>query len=256
LKSRIEKKNLTKEFHQVISRIEDDYNQMKDVMLNSGLSGMNLSLVFHELSREVKSISHDITRINIEEIRDRIKFLYNLIEGFSPILKQNQSSIFNIKKILYELKNHNSGRFTHHKIVFSCPPLTDEADDFRITGPINLLFSAINNLIDNSIYWSSFRYEKDNSIPPAILLTTDTETFRGPAIIIADNGDGFKMDIENLTKPFKTLKPGGIGLGLYYTSLVMELCGGEILFFNNDDIKIPKAYNGAVIALVFNPEKK
>ena len=256
LRNKIEKKNLTKEFHTVISRIEDDYNQMRDVMLNSGLSGMNLSLVFHELQREVKSINQDIGKTSIEEIRGRIKFLYDLIEGFSPILKQNQSSVFNIKKLLKSLKDHNSGRFTFHNIVFSCPTLTGEAEDFRITGPNNLLFSAINNLIDNSIYWTSFRHEKDNSVPPAVLLTTDLKSFRGPAIIVADNGDGFKMDIENLTQPFKTLKPGGMGLGLYFTSLVMELCGGDIVFMNNEDLEIPKVYNGAVVALVFNPEKQ
>lgn len=256
LRSKIEKKNLTKEFHNVISRIEDDYNQMRDVMLNSGLSGMNLSLVFHELQREVKSINQDIGKTSIEEIRGRIKFLYDLIEGFSPILKQNQSSVFNIKKLLRSLKDHNSGRFAFHNIVFSCPTLTDEAEDFRITGPNNLLFSAINNLIDNSIYWSTFRFEKDNSVPPAILLTTDLKSFRGPAIIVADNGDGFKMDVENMTQPFKTLKPGGMGLGLYFTSLVMELCGGDIVFMNYEDLEIPKVYNGAVVALVFNPEKQ
>ncbi|WP_025866346.1 ATP-binding protein, partial [Prolixibacter bellariivorans] len=62
LKRKIEKRKLTKEFSHVISRIEDDYKQMRDVMLNSGLSGMNLSLIFHELHREVKSISNDINR--------------------------------------------------------------------------------------------------------------------------------------------------------------------------------------------------
>ena len=254
LKTEIKKKNLTKEFHNVITRIEDDYNQMRDVMLNSGLSGMNLSLIFHELQREVRSINHDIGKINTNEIKQRIKFLADLIEGFSPILKQNQSSVFSIKKLLKSLKDHNSGRLAFHNIVFSCPPITNEAEDFRIVGAENLLFSAINNLIDNSIYWTNLRYEINNSIPPAILLTTDTKTFSGPAIIIADNGDGFKMDGDDMTKPFKSLKPGGMGLGLYFTSLVMELCGGEIQFINQEDIGIPKAFNGAVVVLVFNPE--
>lgn len=256
LKLKIDKKNLSKEFGNVVARIEDDYNQMRDVMLNSGLSGMNLSLIFHELQREVKSINHDIGKTSIDDIKERIKFLYNLIEGFSPILKQNQTSIFSCKKLLRSLKEHNSGRLNYHSTILSCPLLTDEAEDFQIKGPDNLLFSAINNLIDNSIYWTSVRFEKDNSTPPAILMTTDLESFRGPAIIIADNGEGFKMDRENLTKPFKTLKPGGMGLGLYYTSLVMELCGGEIVFINHEDLDIPKVYIGAVVALVFNKENK
>ena len=254
LKIKIEKKKLTKEFHEIISRVEDDYNQMREVMLKSGLTGMNLGLIFHELSREVRVISNDIERKDLEEIRERIKFLYNLIDGFSPILRQNQSTVFSVRELFNGLSKHNSGRFRYHKTIFSCPLLTEKESDFKLNAPQNLIFSAINNLIDNSIYWTSYRYEKDSSVPPAILLTIDTETFDGPAIIVADNGEGFKMDEENLAKPFKTLKPGGMGLGLYFSSLVMELGSGRLMFINGEDIKIPKAYNGAVVVLIFNPQ--
>jgi len=106
-------------------------------------------------------------------------------------------------------------------------------------------------LIDNSIFWTKHRFEKNKKIPPAILVTTDLDSFSKPAIIVADNGEGFKMEFEKMTRPFNTLKPGGMGLGLYFTSMVMELINGELAFLKPGDIKIPSSYNGAIIALIF-----
>ena len=254
LKDTLEKKKLTKEFSSILEKLEDDYGQMREVMITSGLSGMNLSLIFHELSREVHALKNELDSASHEEIKSRLKYLTNLIEGFSPILKQNKSSDFTIKKLFTNIIKYNSGRIAYHRIVFSCPTITGEAMDFSIKGPDNLLFSALNNLIDNSIYWTSLRFEKEGICPPAILLTTNTKSFKGPAIIVADNGEGFKLTPEELTKPFKTLKPGGMGLGLYYSSLVMEMIGGEILFMNSVDVGLPKNYTGAVTVLVFKTQ--
>lgn len=77
-------------------------------------------------------------------------------------------------------------------------------------------------------------------------------TFDGPSIIIADNGLGFSVEPEYLTQPFKTKKVGGMGLGLYFTDLVMNMIGGKLIFPDSSDLEIPKPYQeGACIALVF-----
>ncbi len=70
-------------------------------------------------------------------------------------------------------------------------------------------------------------------------------------MIIGDNGDGFRMDPEDLIRPFVTTRPGGMGLGLYYTSLVMNMFGGKLLFIDPKDYNIPDNVSGAVLALVF-----
>lgn len=51
--------------------------------------------------------------------------------------------------------------------------------------------------------------------------------------------------------PFRSLKPNGMGVGLYYTSLVMEIVGGKLLFPPIDSLELPKVYDGACVALVF-----
>ena len=74
----------------------------------------------------------------------------------------------------------------------------------------------------------------------------------GPALVVADNGTGFQGDEpENLVRPFFTRKPHGMGLGLYYANLAMELNGGQLVFPLPGEIEVPKGFDGAVIAMIF-----
>jgi signal transduction histidine kinase len=117
------------------------------------------------------------------------------------------------------------------------------------------LISALSNLIDNAIYWtrSKVDYNKTNDsvYKPAIYVGSDLLTFDGPAILICDNGPGFSTDPEYLTQPFKTKKEGGMGLGLYFADLVMNMIGGKLIFPDSLDLNVPSVYDGACIALVF-----
>lgn len=59
------------------------------------------------------------------------------------------------------------------------------------------------------------------------------------------------MEPDEMILPFRTLKPSGMGIGLYYASLVMETIGGKLLFPEIHDLGLPEAYDGACVALVF-----
>ena len=62
------------------------------------------------------------------------------------------------------------------------------------------------------------------------------------------------MGTDELVQPYRTLKPGGMGLGLYFSNLVMETIGGKILFPSNEDCSVPHAYTGAIVAIIFPKE--
>ena len=83
----------------------------------------------------------------------------------------------------------------------------------------------------------------------------DTEHFDGPAIAIADNGVGFLMNPEDVILPFRTMKPNGMGVGLYYVNLVMEMSKGKLLFVEPKDAGFGAEYNGACVVLVFPNSK-
>ncbi|WP_304343951.1 ATP-binding protein [Chryseobacterium koreense] len=257
LESKIKDKNLEKELKPLLIRVDKDYTEMRDIMVNSGMTGLNLGVAFHEVDREIRFINADLNsnNVDIEEVKDKVRNLIQILESLSPILRQNRSSLSSAKKVIEIAKRRNDNRFNFHKIIFSSPVLTGEDEDFNFKVPTNLLISAISNLIDNAIYWtrtqSDFIKNVDGQYKPAIYIGTDLFTFEGPSIIIADNGSGFSSEPEYLTQPFKTKKEGGMGLGLYFADLVMNMIGGKLLFPDNSDLDIPQAYNGACIALVF-----
>jgi signal transduction histidine kinase len=253
LKEKLKEKKLEQELSPLIKRVEKDYNDMRDVMLNSGMSGINLGLVFHEVDREVRFINIDLdNNENIDSIKVRVKNLIQLLENFSPILRQNKNIIIKASELVEKAKNINTSRFIFHEVIFSSPLISKENEDFFVKGPANLLLSAVSNIIDNAIYWVGVKRETETSdYKSAIYIGSDLKSFSGPAIIIADNGNGFNLEPDELIQPFRTTRPGGMGLGLYFVNVVMEMLGGKLLFPDKEDLDIPKAYNGAVVALVF-----
>ena len=78
----------------------------------------------------------------------------------------------------------------------------------------------------------------------------------GPALVVADNGTGFQGDDpEHVVRPFFTRKPDGMGLGLYYAALAMELNGGLLAFPQPGETEIPDGFDGAVVALIFKEDR-
>lgn len=261
LNNKLKEKKLEKQFAPLIQRVEKDYNDMRDIMLNSGMTGLNLGVVFHEIDREMNFINNDLksdTDIDIDNIRGRVKNLIVILETFSPILKQNQSGNILASALIEKARNIHRNRYNYHQVIFSSPILTNEASDFKIKGPMNLLIAMLSNLIDNSIYWLRVKQDEDQDKEKkyGILITSDLNTFDAPALIIADNGTGFSMEPEEMVQPFRTNKPGGMGLGLYYTDMVMKLIGGKMTFPDSKDMNIPDVYNGACIALIFPKNTK
>lgn len=253
---KLKAKGVDKELAPLLKRVEKDYNDMRDVMLNSGLTGINLGLVFHEVDREVRFINSDLRNdVDIKNIKQRVKNLMQLLEDFAPILQQNKNVQIEASKLVEKAKHINNPRFVYHRVLLSSPLLTGENKDFIVNGPNNLLISALSNIIDNAIYWVTNKRELEGeTYKAAIYIGTDMDNFAGPAIIIADNGKGFSLEPQDLILPYRTTRPGGMGLGLYFVNMVMELIGGKLLFPDFEEVNLPKAYRGAILALVFPKE--
>ncbi|SGY87507.1 ATP-binding protein [Moritella viscosa] len=259
IKKTIKKHGLEDEMTNKVNQIESDYHQMREVTLSSGIAGINLAVIFHEVERGVDDLNASIRQSDdYETLLKRAEHLSELLEGFAPLLRRNEQKTFSIKALTQKITKLNEHRFRHHNITISCPINTDESEAFEVTAPFGLLQATLTNLIDNSIHWTNLKAEKEgHGYQPSIRIDSLPTWFKeGPALVVMDNGPGFNLSAEEAIQPFKTSRPGGMGVGLYYSDKVMETIGGSLLICNPEDLDLPDAYQGAAVVMIFNSENK
>src|SRR5262249_53403921 len=151
-------------------------------------------------------------------------------------------------------RTFNVLRFRHHHIELVAPILQEKQLGFEASFAFSLVLGALNNLIDNSIYWLRVRWPEvlaDANSPRKIYIGPSEEFESGPALVVADTGTGFQDEPERVVRPFFTRRPNGMGLGMYYANLAMELSGGRLVFPRLGEVYVPEGFDGAVVALVF-----
>lgn len=241
-------------FDKHLDWIEHEYNEMRQV-LASGAGGQHLALVIHEIEREVNLLRKAIdSGESPQKLKERASHVVGVLDAVSGLLRQSPRKKTTAKQLLEKVTALNQVRFRYHKISVSCPVLTGEDQDFDLVGPLNLYMAALNNLVDNAMFWARSRAQiEDMFDQPALAIRVFPAWFPdgSSAIVVADNGPGFSLSQEDARRPFVTTKPGGMGLGLYYSSLVMESTGGELFISDAEEFDLPRSYKGAVVVLKF-----
>lgn len=262
LKAGLKRHNLDKNFGREIDAIEEEFTQLRDVMVSAGTAGLNLAVIFHEVERGVEALASSVARgINSKSLREQIEHLYELLHGFAPLLQKNPNKLLFAGEIIQSAKRLRESRFRFHKVVLSAPILQKEESDFRIRGAPNLLTGCLGNILDNALYWARFRKERDErDTSAAVLVTTDwDEATDSGMIAVVDNGIGFAIPTTRAVEAFFTTRSGGMGLGLYFANLVMEQCGGALTIHTasefRDEMPIPKAFDGAAVVMRFGGRK-
>ncbi|MES2671403.1 MAG: ATP-binding protein [Pseudomonadota bacterium] len=243
-----------------INRIEAEFEALKDTVVHVGFSGIGLAVVFHEIDRGVRELLAAFKAGGERPALERKAMdLSLLLDGFSTLLRRSGRKPMQASELIRQARDISVARFRYHQVTLHCPVFDDPSQDFEAVMARELMVGALTNLIDNAIYWLRVRWPDLSDGEPLlrkIHIGTSLDVDGGPAIIVADNGPGFRDSPEVLTKPFFTRRPDGMGMGLYYVKLAMELSGGSVQFPSAADIGLPEAYNGAVIALVFQNAKE
>lgn len=262
LRGGLKSNKLDQSFAKDIDAIEREFVQLRDVMTNAGMAGLNLAVVFHEVEREVDALATALDRgLDQERLRDQIEHLHQLLQGFAPLLRKNTTRSVFASAIVRAALLTREPRFRHHKVTLSAPLLQKEQPDFKIRGATNLISGALGNLLDNALFWARYRKERDErSASGAVLIATDfDEKSNSGFIAVVDNGPGFAIARDRAVEAFHTTRPGGMGLGLYFAKHVMEQCGGALTIQSadelRDEIEIPEAFDGAAVVLRFGESK-
>lgn len=245
-------KNLSDELDPLIDKAERNYNDMRDTMLRAGLSGIGLAVVFHEIEQGVRILSDAIeSGGKPASIQQQARELVRILDGFSELLRKGDRRPSSIKQLIARARDINKVRFRNHQVQLLCPALEESVPDIEKTFAFGLMLGALNNLLDNAFYWLQVRWSESDAAKRRIYININMDLPEGPAIIVADNGTGFQDEPERLTKPFFSRRPDGMGVGLYYANMVMELNGGRLMFPQAGDVDVPEEFDGAVLALVF-----
>ena len=261
LRRELDAQGVREKFEPYVTRIEEDYRSMQETLLSAGMSGLNLAVVFHEVERGVRALHQVISEgADMESAARQARDLMGLLDGFATLLRRDSRQQHSGRKLVNAARRFNVLRFRHHLVQFVCPLLQGDGDGFHSRFAFGLIVGALNNLLDNALYWLRVRWpdvpERDRPSERKLYIGVSREFEAGPAIVVADNGTGFQGDDpERVMRPFFTRKPEGMGLGLYYAALAMELNGGQLAFPQPGEVEVPEEFDGAVVAMIFREDR-
>lgn len=252
LRSKIEKADLDEDLLIYINRIDRDYREIRDRLLNSASAGLSLMVVIHEVEKGIDELVRAVEKEGTsQKVSALVKHIAKIVEGLAAIARGSGTSRQRASQMI-DIANFNTElRLEAHGIE----RVVDIRRDFEAMCSKRLVISTLMNLIDNSIWWIDNRWGREKHGKRKKLYIATTRDLKEPAILVADNGSGFSDPPEYLVQPFFTRKPDGMGLGLHLAEQVMTLQGGRIEFPEPGDLELPDGLDGAVVALVFGGAK-
>ena len=232
-------------------RIDEQYKEVKSVLLKSANAGLNMTIVIHEIEKQVKALMGYAERAESEKVLLISKNIEKLVRGYSVmIMKSSVTSNF-LKEIIETALDNYEFRFSDHGIkVISNHNNLDYSAKLAKAQSISILA----NLLDNSIFWLGYSKQKNPII--SVFVTDQIKDYY--SIIISDNGPGFNIGTDVAVKPFISGKPDniGMGMGLHIANEMMNAMGGKLIFYEKEDLDlapeiIKSGATKAIIALCF-----
>ena len=251
LRHELEKRGVLDDLAGHVNRVEQQYLDLRDRLLTSAGAGLSMAVVIHEVEKGIGELKRAVeSDVEIDRIRELANHLAELVDGLTYLTKRSGRSIELASRLVRQSLFNTEYRLRHHGITVSNDCASREGD-FSVRCTRRLIISTLMNLIDNSIYWL---HQKQPS-NPTIYIGPSSEFPDGPAIVVADNGPGFRDPPEIMVEPFLSTKPDGMGLGLHVADEVMKAHGGRLFFPEANDIELPAGIDGATVALIFKSEE-
>lgn len=240
-----------------LKRVEQEFYQLREDFLRAGISQVGLAVVFHEVERGIGALATALAEgANIADLRTQVGQLQGVLETSTQLLRKGDKKSYSLRQLARRARDITLVRFRIHKVQLVCPALEEGAEDASSVFAFGLALGAVTNIIDNAIHWLKVSTPDGTTSGARRIFMNVVPDYKGrPALVIADNGPGFRDPPEQLVEPFFSRRPDGMGLGLYYANLAMSLNDGELLFPTMDDFDVPEDFNGAVVALVFKGDR-
>jgi len=244
----VKEEEIKKEIVSGLVKIEEDYKRINENLLKAAGAGLSMSVVVHEVEKIILEVAKVLKAENASErAMNLVKHLEKLIDGYSAIIRKSTQTNEDVREVIDQALTNTEYRLSSHKVeVIKAYKNYKGGSKTKIAR--GLVIGSIMNIIDNSIYW----LEKAGRKKKKIYIDVSEEEKGFLNIIIADNGTGFLLPTEEITEPFVSAKPGGIGLGLHIASEIMAAQKGKLSFPEYGDFELPDEFkHGAVISFSF-----
>jgi len=238
-----------------LNKIEDDYLLVNNNLLKAAGAGLNLSVVVHEAEKIISEVEKVLQSENqSNRALELVQHLSSLIDGYAEIVKRSAQTKESILEIIDQAIFNTEFRLRSHKVEV-IRQYKEYKGTVRLKVARNLLIGTLLNLIDNSIYWlhqQAVREEDKGTSSQKKIFIGLSENEASVQLVVADNGTGFLIATDNITEPFVSGKPGGMGLGLHIAAEIMTSQGGSLTFPSFEECGLPEEFeDGAIILLTF-----
>lgn len=254
---KVDNKDGTKdEILKYLYRINDQYKDVKEVLIKSANAGLNLGIVIHELDKLISELAGSIER-NEKEKSIRLSLaLEKIIRGYSTMLKKSDIKLQSLSEIVSISLDNYEFRFSDHSINIISNWRNSKLEAYIAKAEA---ISVVTNLLDNAIFWLSYARKSTRYI--SVFITDEIKDYN--TIVVSDNGPGFNLPLDVAIEPFQTGKPHNIGsgLGLHVAKEMMAAMKGKLLLISDEnEIDFPSPVrenkvNKAIVALCFPKEK-
>lgn len=246
LRTALDQRGILDELSNYLDQVEREHIDLRDRLMTSAGAGLSLATVIHEVEKGIQELNRAVEReVSVDKLRELATHLSELVEGLTYLTRRSGWSVENASTLARQSLFNTEYRLRDHGIAAMNGFSTGA--DFRVRCSRRLIVATLMNLIDNSIFWLDQKGAQDK-----VLYVGPSDAFKGgPAIIVGDNGPGFRDPPELLVEPFISNKPDGMGLGLHIASEVMKAHDGRLHFPEQGEADLPPAVTGAVVALIF-----
>lgn len=244
-------KVLKEKLENSLMKVENELEFLKQRYIKTANAGMSYGIIIHEIEKIINELKIAVKEEGTSrKIKTLSAHLSRVVDSYAELLRNKSKATNSLIDIIKQALFSVEYRLDAHKIK-----VIDAYSGFKgnvnVKCASNMILGAIINVIDNSIYWTTYAKKPERKI--IFKITEEIEGFVG--IVIADNGIGFKISGEDAIKPFVTTKTDGLGLGLNIVSEIMIAQKGKIVFPEKGDIDLPQEFqDGAVVMLAFSKE--
>jgi signal transduction histidine kinase len=251
VESRVKDKKVQEECIWYLKKIKTEYQEINEVLLTSANAGLNLSVAIHEIEKIISELSETARKEKSSaKVVKMIEHLSELIEMYGTIIRKSKNKVEDLKILIEDALFHVQYRLEAHKIEV-IKEYSSFKENVGIECSSRLIIGSILNLIDNSIYW----LERFKIKGKKIIISLKNKSPNYIQLLVADNGEGFALPPEQMIKPFVSLKPGGMGLGLHIASEVLLAQGGTVEFPKFSELNLPEEFQkGAIVSLTFKKD--